>query len=77
VNKLVTWAKAKFGRLVTAIGGSLFIIDGFDISSIKGPLTDLIGATPVKIIICVCFVASFVRHQYIASQAGKPSAPAV
>lgn len=66
--KLWLWAQAKFGRLVTAIGGSLFLIDGFDINPIKEPLTGLIGATPVKVLICVCFVLSFIRHQYIANK---------
>jgi hypothetical protein len=73
MNVFWTWAKAKFGRIVTAIGVLLSGIDVFDITPIKDPLTAIIGAKGVQIAVVACFVLSWARHQYVASKvAPKP-----
>lgn len=70
--KILIWCRNKFGRIVTAAGIFLSGIDVFDISPLKEPLTGLIGAKGVQVAVIGCFVLSWARHQYVASQVPKP-----
>lgn len=64
------WAKAKFGRLVTACGGLLALAD-LDISPIRDSLEGWISHKEVQAVTAVLFVASFLRHHWVAQQTPK------
>jgi len=63
-----TWVKAKFGRIVTAVGAALASVDMLDISAIKDPLEGLLGHKGVQAVVVGLFAASWLRHQYAASK---------
>jgi hypothetical protein len=69
--KLWVWCKNKFGRIITLAGVALVSVDAFDITPVKEPLTQLIGAKGVQALVIGCFALSWVRHQYVASQYAK------
>ena len=66
------WAKAKFGRIVSAAGILLSGVETLDISPIKDPLEGIIGHKGVLWITCGLFAASWLRHQWVANQHPKP-----
>jgi len=70
--KIWQWAKDKFGRLVTAAGGLVALAD-LDISPIKDNLEALISHKGVQALTAVLFIASFLRHHWVAQQ--TPRAP--
>lgn len=77
LTSIWTWAKAKFGRIVSAAGVLLSGVETLDISPIKDPLEGIIGHKGVLWITCGLFVASWFRHQWVANQHPKePSLPA-
>lgn len=68
--KLWTWVKAKFGRIVSGLGVLLAGAD-LDISPVKDSLEGLIGHAWVQAITVGLFLASWARHQWVASQHPK------
>lgn len=71
LNSLWAWTKAKFGRIVSAAGVLLSSVETLDISPIKDPLEGLIGHKGVLWVTCGLFAASWLRHQWVASQHPK------
>lgn len=69
----LTWLRDKTGRLVTAFGGLLALLD-LDISPMKDTLESLMSHKDVQFITLALFVGSYLRHQYIASQHLKVTA---
>lgn len=67
LQSIWTWTKNKFGRLVSALGILLSGIETFDITPIKDPLEQLFGHRVVLGITLGLFLASYIRHQYVAS----------
>lgn len=61
------WLKDKTGRLVTACGGLLALAD-LDISPIKDNLEGFAGHKAVQAVTAGLFVASFLRHHWVAAQ---------
>lgn len=76
MNAFWTWAKAKFGRIVTAAGAVLGSVETFDISVIKDPIEGLFPKYGHQFVLgftVLCCVLSYGRHQYVASKvAPKP-----
>jgi len=68
MNAVWTWIKNKLGRIVAVTGFLLQGIETIDISSIKDPLESFLGHKGVQAIIVGLFVASYLRHQYIANK---------
>lgn len=73
LESIWSWMKGKFGRIVSALGLLLSGVDTFDISPIKDPLEGFIGHRGVMGITVMLFLASYARHQYVASQHPKPA----
>jgi hypothetical protein len=71
MNALSQWLKDKFGRIVSALGLLLSGIDTFDITPIKDPLEGFIGHKGVMGVTVALFLASYIRHQYVANQHPK------
>lgn len=67
MNRVWQFLVNKFGRLVSALGILLSGIETFDISPIKDPLEQLFGHRVVLGITLGLFLASYIRHQYVAS----------
>lgn len=70
MKAFIQWCQAKFGRLVTACGGLLALAD-LDISPIKDNLEALITHKGVQGLTTVLFIASFLRHHWVAGQNPK------
>lgn len=70
-RKFSAWFQNKFGRIITVAGAALAGVDFFDIAPIKEPLTGIIGARGVQILVVACFILSWARHQYVASKVPK------
>lgn len=68
---VLQWLKDKLGRIVSALGTMLSGVETFDITSIKDPLEGFIGHKGVMGLTVMLFLASYVRHQYVASQHPK------
>lgn len=64
---LIQWLRNKFGRLVTACGGLVALAD-LDISPIKDNLESWLSHKEVQALTAVLFIASFLRHHWVASQ---------
>lgn len=71
LQKLVAWARDKYGRIITAAGFLLSGVESFDISPIRDPLESVIGHVGVSIATIGCFVLSFLRHQQVAGRVTK------
>lgn len=71
LQKLVAWARNKYGRIVTALGFALSGIETFDLTPIKDPLESIIGHVGVSIATVACFVLSYIRHQQVAGRVTK------
>lgn len=71
MNTLIAWCRAKFGRIVSGAGVLLSSVEGFSIDPIKDPLEHLIGHTWILRITVALFLASWLRHQWVASQHPK------
>lgn len=67
LKSLWAWAKAKFGRIVSAAGFLLSASESLDISPIKDPLEGIIGHKGVLWLTVALFALSWLRHQYVAS----------
>lgn len=65
MNAIIVWCKAKWGRLVTSLGGLLTVAD-LDISPIKPALEEVFSHGTVQCIIIVLFVVSGLRHHKAA-----------
>lgn len=65
------WLRDKFGRIVSALGTMLSGVETFDVSPIKDPLEGFIGHRGVMGLTVALFLASYLRHQYIANQHPK------
>lgn len=61
------WLRDKFGRIVSIAGTLLSGVETFDISPIKDPLEGFIGHKGVMGLTVALFVASYLRHQYVAN----------
>lgn len=72
MSALITWLRAKFGRIVTVVGFFFSGVETFDISVIKDPLEGLLGHRVVLFLTVACFVLSFVRHQQVANKHRDP-----
>lgn len=68
--KLWIWVKNKFGRLVTACGGLIALAD-LDVSPIKDSLETWLSHKEVQAVTAILFVASFLRHHWVAQQTPK------
>jgi hypothetical protein len=72
-----TWFKAKFGRVMSGTAGLLTLMESFDITTIKDPLEGLFPKYGHQIVLGfagACAIASYLRHQYVASMvAPKPT----
>lgn len=68
---ILQWLKDKFGRIVSGVSIALSGVEGFDITSIKQPLEEVVGHAWVLRIILALAVLSYLRHQYVASQHPK------
>lgn len=64
------WIKAKFGRITTALG-SLVTLADLDISPIRDQLEGFLSHKAVQTLTAALFVASFLRHHWVASQNPK------
>lgn len=74
LTKVWTWARNKYGRIITAAGFLLSGTETFDITPIKDPLEGLFGAhghAVVSGLTIGCFGLSFIRHQQIAHRVTK------
>lgn len=71
LHSLWSFLKNKAGRLITAAGIVLSSVEAIDITAIKDPLEGLIGHKGVQALAVGLFVASYLRHQYVASQHSK------
>jgi hypothetical protein len=71
LQKLLTWARDKYGRIVTALGFALSGVETFDLTPIKDPLESIIGHVGVSIATVACFVLSYIRHQQVAQRVTK------
>lgn len=71
LSSLWSFLKNKAGRLITAAGIVLSSVEAIDITAIKDPLEGLIGHKGVQALAVGLFVASYLRHQYVASQHSK------
>lgn len=71
LQKLIAWARDKYGRIVTFLGFALSGVETFDITPIRDPLENIIGHVGVSIATVVCFVLSFIRHQQVAQRVTK------
>ena len=69
-KSLTQWLKAKFGRITTALGGLMTLAD-LDISPIRDSLETWLSHKEVQAITAVLFVASFMRHHWVAQQTPK------
>jgi hypothetical protein len=67
MKTLWIWLKGKFGRLVTASGGLLALAD-LDISPIRDNLESFLSHKVVQGLTAVLFLASFLRHHWVAQQ---------
>ena len=70
--KIWQWMKAKFGRLVTAAGGLVALAD-LDIPPIKDNLEGWLSHKEVQALTALLFVASFLRHHWVAQQTPRAS----
>lgn len=70
MKKLWQWVQDKMGRLITACG-SLMALADLDISPIKENLEGLLSHEKVQAVTVGLFVASFLRHHWVASQNPK------
>lgn len=68
MSSLWLWFKAKFGRIITAVGTLLSGVETFDITPIKDPIEGLTSHKFVLGLMVICFVLSYLRHQYVASK---------
>jgi len=73
MTRIWQWFKNKLGRIVSSTGFLLSGVETFDISPIKGPLEGFIGHKGVMGVTVALFLASYIRHQYVASK--HPKAP--
>lgn len=64
------WLQGKFGRLVTA-SGSLLALADLDISPVRENLEGFLSHKAVQGMTAVLFVASFLRHHWVAQQNPK------
>lgn len=71
IQKLIAWARDKYGRIITFAGFLLSGIETFDITPIRDPLESVIGHVGVSIATIGCFVLSFIRHQQVAGRVTK------
>lgn len=71
LQKLITWFRNKYGRIITFLGFALSGIETFDITPIRDPLESIIGHVGVSIATVACFVLSFIRHQQVAQRVTK------
>lgn len=74
LKSISRWFKAKFGRIVSGLGVLLSGVETFDISTIKDPLESFIGHKGVQAVTVGLFLASWLRHQWVANQNPKPPA---
>lgn len=70
MKTLWQWVRNKFGRLVTAVGGVVALAD-LDISPIKDNLESWLTHKEVQAVTVTLFVASYLRHHWVASQNPK------
>jgi hypothetical protein len=71
MNGIWTAFKNKFGRLVTASGGLLALAD-LDVSPIRENLEGFLSHKMVQGVTAALFLASFLRHHWVAQQNPKP-----
>jgi hypothetical protein len=72
VNRIYQWFKNKLGRLITAAGSLLAVAD-LDISPIQGNLEAFLSHKQVQALTVVLFLASYFRHQFVASKHPAPT----
>lgn len=70
MKAFIQWCRDKFGRLVTGCGGLIALAD-LDISPIKDNLEGLISHKGVQSLTALLFIASFLRHHWVAGQNPK------
>jgi len=69
-----TWLKNKCGRVFAGTGFIWSGLETFNIDPIKQPIEELFPKYGHQIVlgtISVLFLASWLRHQYVASKVGK------
>jgi len=69
--KIWQWFKNKAGRIISSAGVLLSGVETFDITPIKDPLEGFIGHKGVMGLTVALFLASYIRHQYVANQHPK------
>lgn len=73
--KLWTWAKAKFGRITTGLGGLLMTLEVVDLNPAKPWLSDLfnekVASRIVAGVAAFFFALSYIRHQIVANRHPK------
>lgn len=65
MKSIIAWCRAKWGRLVTSLGGLLTVAD-LDLSPIKPALEDVLSHRGVQIVTITLFVISALRHHKAA-----------
>lgn len=70
LQSLWSWAKNKFGRIVSGLG---FLLQGadLDISPIKPAIESLFSHRTVEWVVVALFFLSWLRHQWVANQHPK------
>lgn len=69
-KSIIQWLKAKFGRITTALGGLMTLAD-LDISPIRDSLEGWMSHKWVQAVTAGLFIASFLRHHWVAQQTPK------